>query len=60
MEHKGIDEMIAADHAVTYKTIETTRLDTAAMKKGFDPYVLEGVHAPLKDEALFGEVILLA
>ena len=41
MEHKGIDEMIAGDHDVTYKTVETTRLDTAALKKNFDPNVLE-------------------
>ena len=41
MEPKGIDEMIAGDHDMTYKTVETTRLDTAALKKDFDPYVLE-------------------
>ena len=41
MAHKGIDEMTAGDHAVTYKTVETARLDTAAMKKDFDPDVLD-------------------
>lgn len=41
MERKGIDEMIAGDHAVTYKNVETARLDTAAMKKDFDPDVLD-------------------
>lgn len=41
MGHKGIDEMTASDYAVTYKTVETARLDTAAMKKDFDPDVLD-------------------
>ena len=41
MDHKGIDTMIAGDHAVTYKTVETDRLDTAAIKKDFDPDVLD-------------------
>lgn len=34
-DHKGIDAMIAGDHAVNYKTVETARLDTAAMRKDF-------------------------
>ena len=37
MDHKGIDTMIAGDHAVTYKAVETARLDTAAMRKDFGP-----------------------
>ena len=41
MERKDIDTMIAGDHAVTYKTVETARLDTAAMKKDFDPDLLD-------------------
>lgn len=41
MDHKGIDAMIAGDHAVTYKTVETARLDTAAMRKDFGPDVVD-------------------
>lgn len=41
MEHKGIDAMTAGDHAVTYKSVETARLGTAAMKKDFDADVLD-------------------
>lgn len=41
MDRKGIDEMTAGDRTVTYKTVETARLDTAAMKKDFDPDVFD-------------------
>ena len=40
MDRKGIDEMTAGDHEVTYKPVTTSRLDTATMKKDFDPDVL--------------------
>lgn len=50
MDHKGIDSMIAGDHAVTYKTVETARLDTAAMRKDFGPDVVDEymVHSTTK------------
>lgn len=41
MDRKGIDEMTAGDHEVTYKPVTTSRLDTATMKKDFDPDVLD-------------------
>lgn len=41
MDHKGIDTMIAGNHAVTYKAVETARLDTAAMRKDFGPDVVD-------------------
>lgn len=41
MDRKGIDEMTAGDLTVTYKTVETARLDTTAMKKDFGPDVVD-------------------
>ena len=33
MTEKGIDEMTAGNHVVTYKAVGSRRLDTAALKK---------------------------
>ena len=33
MTEKGIEEMSAGNHVVTYKAVESRRLDTAALKK---------------------------
>ena len=41
MTEKGIDEMTAGNHVVTYKAVDSRRLDTAAMKKILSPEALE-------------------
>ena len=40
MTEKGIDEMTAGNHVVTYKAVESRRLDTAALKKILPPDAL--------------------
>ena len=41
MTEKGIDEMTAGNHVVTYKAVDSRRLDTAALKKILSPEALE-------------------